>query len=85
MATVEELEALKQRQAQVREAVRAYHQRHREAGLCPYCSAPPVAGKHACARHLARKLENTLQYNEQLERDEAALRKRPYSLPVRSA
>ena len=85
MATVEELEALKQRQASVRKGVRAFHQRHKEAGLCWHCFAPSEAGKTSCARHLAINLELTRAYKEQLARDEAALRMRPYSLPVRSA
>ena len=83
MATERELERLKRRQAQVLQGVRAYQQRHKEAGLCPYCFDPPVAGKHACERHLDEKREHAPVYLEQLARDEAKLRMLPYSRRVR--
>ena len=87
MATTEEMERLKRHKA----GSRAHQRRRREssidAGRCVRhgCCEPAEGNRTMCRTHLDAQRESTQAWMEQLERDEAALRKRPYSLPVRSA
>ena len=87
MATELELEALRSKQSRYRGYGRKYRNRDVDAGICVWrrCHEQAAEGRRMCEKHLDARAAEAKAYREQLERDEAALRMKPYSLPVKTA